>query len=124
MENSKYIAKLLGPTIIAILVSELRFVQPHLYDVQIPPVVYLSGTLFFISGILIIRSHNFWTRQWPVLITIIGWSALFLGLFRMFAAESYQQNVQNTSNVLLAVELIGIIVGIFLTLKAYSKEDK
>jgi uncharacterized membrane protein HdeD (DUF308 family) len=124
MKKSKHIAKLIGPTIIAVLLSEIRFVQPHLYDAQIPPVVYLSGILLFISGLLIIRSHNHWVRSWPVLITLIGWAALFLGLFRMFIAEGYQQRVQNTSNILLVIEVIGLIVGIFLTFKAYSREDK
>lgn len=123
MQNSKYIAKLIGPTVVAILLSELRFVQPHLYDAQIPPVVYLSGTLFFVSGLLIIRSHNYWTRGWPVLITLIGWASLSLGLFRMFAAEGYQRNVQNTSDTLLVMELIGLLVGIYLTFKAYSREE-
>ena len=45
MSNSKQIAGLVGPTIVAMLVSEFPLVQPHLYDAQIPPVVYLSGVL-------------------------------------------------------------------------------
>jgi len=32
--------------------SEFPLVQPHLYDAQIPPVVYLSGTLMFVAGLL------------------------------------------------------------------------
>ena len=47
MPNSKGIAGLVGPTMIAMLVSEFPHVQPHLYDAQIPPVVYLSGVLMF-----------------------------------------------------------------------------
>jgi hypothetical protein len=37
MSNSKPIAAIVGPTMIAMLVSEFPLVQPHLYDAQIPP---------------------------------------------------------------------------------------
>jgi len=48
--NSRQIAGLVSPTLVAMLVSELPLVQPHLYDSQIPPVVYLSGVLMFAAG--------------------------------------------------------------------------
>jgi hypothetical protein len=38
--ESRRIAGVLGPTMIAMIVSEFPLVQPHLYDAQIPPVVY------------------------------------------------------------------------------------
>jgi len=47
--TSRQIAGLAGPTIIAMIVSEFPLVQPHLYDAQIPPVVYLSGVLMFVQ---------------------------------------------------------------------------
>jgi len=69
MMNSKHIASLVGPTIVVMVVSEFPLVQPHLYDAQIPPVVYLSGVLMFIGGLAIIRAHNGWERDWTMLVT-------------------------------------------------------
>lgn len=86
MANAKQIAGLAGPTMIAMLVSEFPLVQPHLYDAQIPPVVYLSGTLMFVAGLAIVRAHNVWVRNWTVVVTLTGWFALLLGLLRMFMA--------------------------------------
>jgi len=86
--NSKRIAGLLGPTMVAMLVSEFPIVQPHLYDSQIPPVVYLSGVLMFVAGLAIVRAHNHWVRDWSVLVTLSGWFSLTLGLFRMFAPSA------------------------------------
>ena len=63
MQNSRLIASLVGPTLVAMLVSEFPLVQPHLYDTQIPPVVYLSGTLMFIGGLAIVRAHNICARN-------------------------------------------------------------
>src|SRR5271165_6189645 len=86
MSESKRIAGLVGPTIVAMIVSEFPLVQPHLYDAQIPPVVYLSGVLMFVAGLAIVRAHNRWARDWTVLITLSGWFGIVLGLIRMFAA--------------------------------------
>src|SRR5262245_9188738 len=81
MPNSKEIAGLVGPTMIAMLVSEFPLVQPHLYDAQTPPVVYFSGVLMFVAGLAIVRTHNHWARDWTVLVTLSGWFSLALGLF-------------------------------------------
>lgn len=56
--------------------------QPHLYTQQIPPVVYLSGTLLFVAGLAIVRVHNRCARDWTVLLTLTGWMAIGLGLVR------------------------------------------
>jgi hypothetical protein len=43
MASSRQLAGLVGPTIVAMIASKFPSVQPHVYDTQIPPVVYLSG---------------------------------------------------------------------------------
>ena len=96
--NSKRIAGLLGPTMVVMTASEFPLVQPHLYDAQIPPVVYLSGILMFVAGLAIIRAHNLWKLDWTVLVTLSGWFFLLLGLFRMFAAGLYRQSSANASS--------------------------
>ena len=76
--NSKQVGGLVGPTLVAILVSEFPLVQPRLYDTQIPPVVYLSGVLLFVAGLAVVRSHNVWARNRTVLITLSGCFSLRL----------------------------------------------
>ena len=120
MLNSKRIAGLVGPTIVAMLVSEFPLVQPHLYDTQIPPVVYLSGVLMFVGGLAIVRTHNHWARDWTVLVTLSGWFSLALGLFRMFAAGLYQRGSANTSaTAFMVLEGILLVIGLVITFKAY-----
>ena len=120
MRNSKRIASLVGPTIVAMVVSEFPLVQPHLYDAQIPPVVYLSGVLMFVGGLAIVRAHNHWTPDWTVLITLSGWFFLGLGLFRMFAASLYRRGSANTSaTVFMSLEGVLLLMGLVMTFKAY-----
>lgn len=123
MRNSRGIAALVGPTIVAMVVSEFPLVQPHLYDAQIPPVVYLSGTLMFVGGLAIVRAHNSWTRDWTLLVTLSGWFFLVLGLFRMFAAGAYQSGSAATSaTVFMVLEGILVVLGLFMTFKAYRRD--
>jgi hypothetical protein len=118
MTNSKQIAKLIGPTLIALTISEAM--NLHIWASNIAPVTYLNGTLLFIAGLSIVRVHNRWTGGWPVMVTLVGWVAILGGLFRMFAPEA-QQGGQNTAT--FAVIIVIFAIGIFLTFKAYSRED-
>lgn len=120
--NSKRVGGLLGPTIVAMVASEFPLVQPHLYDAQIPPVVYLSGVLMFLGGLAIVRAHNHWVLDWSALVTLSGWFFLILGLFRMFAAGRYQRGSAATSaSTFMALESILLVVGLVISFKAYSR---
>jgi hypothetical protein len=122
-QNSRPIAALVGPTLTAMLISEFPLVQPHLYDAQIPPVVYLSGVLMFVGGLATVRAHNHWAPDWTVLVTLSGWLFLALGLVRMFAAGLYQRGSQNTSaGAFMALEGILLVLALVMTLKAYRTE--
>jgi uncharacterized membrane protein HdeD (DUF308 family) len=121
--NSKKIAGLVGPTLVAMLVSECPLVQPHLYDSQIPPVVYLSGVLMFVAGLAVVRAHNIWARNWTVLVTLTGWFCLVLGLVRMFAASQYRQAAAVTSPaVLLSLEGVLLVVALVISYHGYRRE--
>ena len=122
MANSKRIAGLLGPTIVMMVASEFPLVQPHLYDAQIPPVVYLSGVLMFVAGLAIVRAHNVWRRDWTVLVTLSGWFFQLLGLFRMFAAGLYQRRSASASSIFFMIlEGLLFVVGLIMTFQAYRR---
>lgn len=122
MEDSRRIAGLVGPTLVASVASEFPLVQPHLYDAQIPPVVYLSGVLMFVAGLATVRAHNLWRRDWTVLVTLSGWVLLALGLFRMFAAESYRQgSAKKSPAAFMVLEGILLVAGLIMSFKAYNR---
>jgi hypothetical protein len=124
-KNSKRIAGILGPVLMAIPLSEFPLVQPQLYDEQTPPVVYLSGVFFFVGGLLTVRNHNHWTRDWTVLVTMTGWGSILLGLIRMFGAGQYRQRAENTSSItFMLVELFLFGIGLVMTTKAYNLDSR
>ncbi len=42
--------------------------------------VYMTGFITAIIGFLIVSFHNIWTKNWTVLITVLGWLALAKGI--------------------------------------------
>lgn len=124
MDNSKQVAGLVGPTTILVVLGEYPLVQPHLYDQQIPPAVYVSGVLLFVGGLAIVRIHNKWVRDWRVLVTITGWIALLAGLQRTLAADSYARFQRSSSASPLAfliVESALLLIGIVVTFNAWRR---
>jgi hypothetical protein len=123
--ESRRIAGVLGPTMIAMIVSEFPLVQPHLYDAQIPPVVYLSGVLMFVAGLVIVRAHNRWRLDWTILVALSGWFALALGGLRMFAASAYQQKAGTLgTTTFMAVESVLLVFGFVMAYKAYVTRSR
>jgi uncharacterized membrane protein HdeD (DUF308 family) len=55
------------------------------------------------------------------MVTLVGWVAILVGLFRMFAPE-VQQASQNARTTIISASLVGAI-GLFLTFKAGSRQD-
>lgn len=121
MANSRQLGGLLGPAIGVILLSEFPLIQPHLYDAQIPPVIYLSGIIMFVAGLALVRAHNVWEKNWTLLITLAGWFLLLLGLVRMFAASQYQQAIQRASSItFMVLEGCLFLAALTITFKAYG----
>jgi hypothetical protein len=121
MTNSKNIAGLIGPTLIVLTISET--INIHIWAGNTAAGVYLNGAILFVAGLSIVSAHNHWVRAWPVMVTLVGWFVILLGLFRMFAPELQLKGAQNTSAV-IAPTMIVLAVGVFLTFKAYSREQK
>lgn len=123
MIESKSIAKIVGPTLIVMVFSEMRFWNPTLYDTQIAPLIYLNGVLLFVAGLAIVNKHNFWVLNWKTLITIIGYIAMIIGLLRMLFPEIQKTEFKNDNSIMI-IEVILILIGVFLTFKAYIPTRK
>jgi uncharacterized membrane protein HdeD (DUF308 family) len=116
--TSKKLASLIGPTLMALAVTEA--LNLHIWKASFPALVYLDGTLLFIAGLSIIRIHNLWARMWPILITLVGWLALGMGLYRMVAPEAQQLGKSTITYILLGLLFI---CGSILTFKGYTADN-
>lgn len=118
--NSKNIAGLIGPSLLVITISET--INAHIWATNIAPVIHLNGGLLFVAGLAIVRAHNLWVRGWSVVVTLVGWFVMLLGLLRMFAPELVLKGVQSTGSAFIAPTMGVLVIGLFLTFKAYRRE--
>ena len=124
MTNSTRIARLLGPALIAMTITEWMNLDVFTAAIgpSFAPHVYLNGTLLFVAGLAIVGAHNHWTRGWPVLVTLVGWFAMLGGLGRMVAPVSAQQAGQNSAVVYASLVAL-LAIGVVLTFKSYGRSE-
>ena len=129
MATSKTNAALLGPTLIASAASIFLNLDawPGMVDqaFQNPALVFVSGYPLFVAGLAIVYFHNQWKGGWPVVVTALGWLAVVGGLVRILfparLAEIATTAVQTTGVMPIAALLV-LVVGAFLSFKAYRRE--
>ena len=95
METTILIAKIIGVIYLSFGVGML-FNKEHYtkaFENLLESSTYLIVGGFFavIFGLLIIEYHNIWTKNWIVLITIVGWIALFKGILLLAFPKSFNR---------------------------------
>jgi hypothetical protein len=92
MTTSVFLARLLGPLLLAVGASVLINPKPfHTMAGEVVrriTLVYLFGLFDFAAGLAIVLTHNVWAANWRVLITLIGWLMLIRGAVRILAPEA------------------------------------
>ena len=124
--RSKSIAAFLGPTLVALGASTLVNLGrlPSLVEqvAREPALIMVSGTLLFVAGLAIVRAHHHWSRDWSMLVTLLGWLSLLGGLARILVPFQLADAMvglgdQPVVEVCAAIFILG--VGAFLTYKGY-----
>lgn len=111
--ESRFLASLAGPILIALSVSEAMNLR--IWTTNDPPLTYLNGFVLFCLGLVLVRLHNRWAASWPIAITVGGWALALGGLWRMFAPDA-PQGGENPGTYTLIASLFAL--GLFLAFKA------
>ena len=102
METSIFLAKVIGLfgaiSTLAIMVRYKTFLEIEAEAAKNSILIYLSGFLVLILGLLIVVSHQVWTRDWRVAITIFGWLFLLKGIIRIFFPETVKKLFEKKRN--------------------------
>ncbi|MGH6740477.1 MAG: hypothetical protein ACREDY_15885, partial [Bradyrhizobium sp.] len=91
MQTSIFLAKLIGPFALALglalLVNGSTFRTLANEFLASPALIFLSGVITLPAGLAIVLTHNVWTADWRVLITLLGWLAVIAGFIRMIVPQ-------------------------------------
>jgi hypothetical protein len=45
--------------------------------------IFITGVLALLAGLIVVNAHNLWMPDWRVLITVLGWLAIFRGVMNL-----------------------------------------
>jgi hypothetical protein len=92
MQTSVFLARLIGPVMLvvglAVFANQRAFRDMAEEFLASPALLFLSGLLIMPMGLAIVLTHNVWTADWRVLITLFGWLNAIGGAVRLLAPDT------------------------------------
>ena len=121
METSVLVAQILGLVYVVLglglLINGAYYKKAFDELLKSPAFMFFGGALAIVVGFLIVNVHNFWVKDWTVLITIIGWGALLKGVLIFLAPNfliDFSRPMLKNINVLgSGVLIFGLVMGYF-----------
>ena len=127
MDRSIFLARLLGPTFIAIalgMLINLGMYESMIAEALRPGILfYLSGLLSLLAGLAIVNLHNTWCMDWRVIITVLGWLMTIGGIARIVlpqvAITIGSTIYSGRASTIVAALIVGAL-GAFFSVKGYA----
>jgi hypothetical protein len=95
MPTSVFLAKLIGPVFIAVGIGLVmnapvyrKLAEEFLHSHAL---IYLSGLLTMTAGVAVVLTHNVWTPDWRVIITLLGWLMAIGGAMRIAVPQQSER---------------------------------
>src|ERR1700750_1925186 len=92
MTTSVFLARLIGPVMLviglAVFATQRAFRDMAEEFLASRALLFLSGLLIMPMGLAIVLTHNTWTADWRVLITLFGWLKGIGGALRLAAPDT------------------------------------
>lgn len=127
MEASILIARIIGP-LFALIALGMIF-NRETYGVimaefaESRALIYLSGSIALITGIVVVQFHNLWVADWRVIITVIGWLSVWKGIIRLLYPQIVRRvgrRFADSSRLMTGSGAAIFVLGAFLTLKGFA----
>ena len=126
METSIWIAKLIGPVVLAAsipMIVSLQLLRELAREfLKSTPLIFLSGVLVMVGGLAIVNTHNRWNLDWTLLITVFGWAMVIGGALRVIAPRfvaGIGENMLDRTMFLRGSVILWALFGLVLTYYAY-----
>ena len=125
MEHSIFLAKVIGLYLLivpaAVFLKRKQFAELAKEFAANLALVFLSGLIALVLGLLIVVSHNVWTADWRTVITFFGWLTLAKGVIRILFPEKLATLAIDPSSTKWTLALIVLLgLGTCLTYIGFS----
>jgi hypothetical protein len=129
MQRSIFLAKLIGPLLaaigLALIINADTFRLMAADFLKSYALIYIAGLLALTAGLAIVNTHNEWTGDWRVVITILGWLCVIGGIVRIVfprAVETLGASMIATTSTswIIGEGVVFLALGAWLSFMAYA----
>lgn len=117
MSSSIFIARLIGPIFLvaplAFVLRLDRFRAVATEFAESKALLYLGGFLGLLAGLALVLTHNVWSADWRIIITLVGWISIGRGLGAMLWPDKVAVLART---VVARTELIYAAAGLYLVI--------
>jgi len=79
--------------------------------------MFITGAMVFILGLLVVLNHNVWEASWRVVPTIIGWGMIIKGVLIFFVPNMVMMKAKKFAknrNLAILAGIVALAVGAYL----------
>jgi len=73
-----------------------------------------TGYITFLLGLMTVAAHNVWVLDWPVVITILGWTTLLKGIEKVAFPDRVNKAAQLFKNQSVLWGVVIFLIGAFV----------
>lgn len=128
MQPAVFIARLIGPALVAVgvgvLLNEATYAAVVTEAEHSPTIIYFSGQLSLVSGLAILNVHRTWTADWRVIVTVLGWLSAIGGGIRIVLPQftaALLATVYSVSASLTVMAVVALVLGGYLSFEGYRR---
>ncbi|MAJ97440.1 MAG: hypothetical protein CMI56_02400 [Parcubacteria group bacterium] len=121
MEISLLLAQLIGLYLLlegVIILTRKKFIVNIVDDLSNnKALMFVTGAMVFILGLLIVLNHNVWEASWQVIPTIVGWGMVIKGVLIFFVPNmmiSWAKSFGRNRNLAVLAGVIAVVAGLYL----------
>lgn len=121
MTVAELTAALVGPYLIAVALAIVlngeAFRAMLAEAVESRAFIFIAGLIAVAIGAALVKLHNVWVWDWPVLVTLLGWASLAGGFLRVIwpdAAIALARRTLDHPRAMNAMAIIALVVGAVL----------
>jgi uncharacterized protein YjeT (DUF2065 family) len=121
-----WISRFLGPIILTLSIP-MTVTPSNLQEttkrfLADSPLVLISGILAMTAGLSIVNTHNVWSLDWTLIVTLFGWALVLGGASRILSPKAVERIGSTMMDRPTLTRIMGAfwaLIGVFLTFKAY-----
>jgi len=101
-----------------VILTQRKFIMNIVDDLgNHKALMYITGAMVFILGLLIVLNHNVWEASWQVVPTIVGWAMVAKGAAMFFVPKMVMTKARRFAknrNMAVLAGIVAVAVGAYL----------